>query len=229
MDLESLTIPHHFVQNSKQMVEAKTIEIAEMMRIAMEKLTELRLEQNEKKNKTRISKDFVEGDYVFVLDSTVVPGAARPLKTRLNPYPFVVLRQYLRTVLLKRLSDGYTTMYHKDHIKKYDKSSPLFNTLPKEVQKVLLYKFSDLIEADLLKLIVHDSLQVPEGIQLFEENDSHDFHEPLVTDSSIPVPGPSGKQKRSNDNSDAKNDDENEDDANENDISDSNIAQNFSD
>jgi hypothetical protein len=189
LELETLCLPHHLVKNNKQLIEQKSEEIANMTKLATEKLQELRFAQNEKKNKNRIEKDFPEGSYVFTEHHTNVAGASRPLKTRLNPSPFVVVRQYFSTVLLRRLSDGFLTMYHKDSIKKYDKTSPLFSGLPKEVHRVLLYKFADLLEADLKTLIAVDTLELPESIQLFEEN------EPLVTENeNDPVPGPSGIQ-----------------------------------
>jgi hypothetical protein len=83
------------------------------------------------------------------------------------------------------------TMYHKDSIKKYDRTSPLFSTLPQEVKRVLLYKFEELMDQDLLTLLNYDQLETPEGVQLFEEN------VPLVTnDENNPDPGPSGIQNR---------------------------------
>jgi hypothetical protein len=63
--------------------------------------------------------------------------------------------------------------------------------LPQEVKRVLLYKFEDLMDQDLLTLLTHDQLETPEGVQLFEEN------VPLVTnDENNPDPGPSGIQTR---------------------------------
>jgi hypothetical protein len=191
LDLDRLSIPHHLVKNNLQMVESKSQEIAEMTRIATEKLTELRILQNEKKNEHRVIKDFKEGDYVFCEFYPSVQGASRPLKTKLNPSPFIVVRSFYTTVLLRRLADGFLTMYHKDAVKKYDKTSPLFNMLPKEVTRVLLYKFSELLESDLKTLIAVDNLDPPNGLQLFEED------EPLVTpNDDNPEPGPSGITKR---------------------------------
>jgi hypothetical protein len=191
LELDRLSIPHHLVKNNLQMVESKSQEIAEMTCIATEKLTELRILQNEKKNQHRVVKDFKEGDYVFCEFHPSVPGATRPLKTKLNPSPFIVVRSFYTTVLLRKLADGFLTMYHKDAVKKYDKTSPLFNCLPKEVTRVLLYKFSELLESDLKTLIAVDNLDPPNGLQLFEED------EPLVTtNNDNPEPGPSGITKR---------------------------------
>jgi hypothetical protein len=190
-ELENLSLPHYFVRNNRQKVESKTKEILEMTKLATEKLSEVRAVQNERKNQNRVEKEFKEGDYVFTVHHPSVAGAARPLKTRLNPSPFIVIKVFFTTVLLKMLADGFMTMYHKDSIKKYDRTSPLFSTLPQEVKRVLLYKFEELMDQDLLTLLNHDQLETPEGVQLFEEN------VPLVTnDETNPDPGPSGIQTR---------------------------------
>jgi hypothetical protein len=191
LELENLSLPHYFVRNNRQKVESKTKEILEMTRLATEKWSEVRAIQNERKNQNRVEKEFKEGDYVFTVHHPSVAGAARPLKTKLNPSPFIVIKVFFTTVLLKRLADGFMTMYHKDSIKKYDRTSPLFSTLPQEVKRVLLYKFEELMDQDLLTLLNHDQLETPEGVQLFEEN------VPLVTnDENNPDPGPSGIQNR---------------------------------
>ena len=106
--------------------------------------------------------------YVFVLDRTVVPGAPRVLKTRLNPSPYVVIRPLWTTTLVQRLADGYTTLYSNTDLKIYEGSSPLFNTVPVEVSKVLLHSFADLLAADLTTLTRVDTLNLPNAVQLFE-------------------------------------------------------------
>ncbi len=62
--------------------------------------------------------------------ATEIIGAPRPLKTKINPSPYVVLAVKHSTVLVKRLSDGFISLYSQDDVKKYDKNSKLFADLP---------------------------------------------------------------------------------------------------
>jgi len=71
--------------------------------------------------------------------------------------------------LIKRLSDGFTTLYANTDIKKYNPASPLFNSLPKEISTVLLNKFDALLDPDLTKLTKFDKFDVPAGVQLFHD------------------------------------------------------------
>jgi len=70
--------------------------------------------------------------------------------------------------LVQRLADGYTTLYSNTDLKVYEGSSPLFNTVPVEVSKVLLHSFADLLAADLTTLTRVDTLNLPNAVQLFE-------------------------------------------------------------
>jgi hypothetical protein len=50
------------------------------------------------------------------------------------------------------LADGFITLYSNNDLKRYDKTSPLFNTLPPEITKVLLNDFSDFITTDFTEI-----------------------------------------------------------------------------
>jgi len=180
LDTESFSPPHYLVKNNAQHIKMLTAEIKDMTKIATDKLTQLRLLTNEKVNKNRVSKTFKINDYVFVLDRLQIPGNTRPLKTKFHPSPYIVIRPLWTTTLVRRLSDGFTTLYSNDDLKKYDKTSPLFSNLPKEITRVLLHSFQDLIDSDLAIITQHDPLTIPQGIQLFnplEKDDNLDDKE----------------------------------------------------
>jgi hypothetical protein len=109
---------------------------------------------------------------VFVLDRTQIPGASRPLKTRYHPSPYIVIKPFYVTTLVKRLSDGFTSLYSNDDIKKYEATSPLFSTIPPEVSKVLLHDFENLLDSDLCTITKYDKFDLPDGIDLLEDSDT---------------------------------------------------------
>jgi len=111
------------------------------------------------------------------------------LKTKFHPSPYIVIRPLWTTTLVRRLSDGFTTLYSNDDLKKYDRTSPLFSNLPKEITRVLLHSFQDLIDSDLAIITQHDPLTVPQGIQLFnplEKDDNFDDKEEDQEPDNLP-------------------------------------------
>ena len=167
-DIENMAPPHYLVKNHKIHINEISREIQEMTKIARERLTQLRLMTNEKVNKNRLEKTFKINDYVFVLDRYNVPGNPRPLHTKLQPSPYIVVRPLWTTTLVKRLADGFTTLYSNDDLKKYNGGSPLFSDLPVEISKVLLHSFTDLLASDLTTITKYDNLDLPQGIQLYD-------------------------------------------------------------
>lgn len=170
---ESFSHAHPNVRNNKQHIEKITQEIQQMTQAASEKLTQLRMLTNEKLNKNRISKEFKINDYVFVLDRYNMPGNTRPLKTKFHPSPYIVIRPLWTTTLVKRLADGFIALYSNDDLKRYDGKSPLFANIPKEISRVLLHDFQDLLESDISVITKHDPLDIPSGIELFEQDQFH--------------------------------------------------------
>ncbi len=170
LDSEKLAPPHHIVMTDKEHIESITADIRKMTAEATDRLTQLRLITNKRLNKTQVKKEFKPGDYVFTIDRTIIPGNPRPLKTKLNPSPYVVLRPIHTTTLIRRLADGFTTLYSNNDLKLYSGSSPLFNMLPPEVSKVLLHDFKDLLSSDLTTITKHDPLNVPNAVKLYTEN-----------------------------------------------------------
>ena len=172
LDTDKLGQPHYFVKSNLAYIETLSKDIREATGVAKDKLTQLRLENNEKVNKNRTDKNFKVNDYVFVIDRTQVPGSSRILRTKLNPSPYIVLRPLWTTSLVKRLADGFTTLYSNTDLKRYDGKSPLFNTLPPEISKVLLHTFDELINTDMSIITANDTLEIPNGITLFQNEAS---------------------------------------------------------
>ncbi len=114
LDTGKLAPPHFMVKNNQQHIDNLTKELSEMTHQATEHLIQLKTATNEKLNKTRIAKEFKKYDYVFVLDGTQVPGSSRPLRTNYHPSPYIVVKPFYVTTLVKRLSDGFTSLYSND-------------------------------------------------------------------------------------------------------------------
>jgi hypothetical protein len=70
-----------------------------------------------------------------------------------------------------------------DDVKKYDSTSPLFAYIPKEVRKVLLHDFEDLLTDDFCTITKYDKLDPPEGIPLTTK---YQQNEPLPPTSNPP-------------------------------------------
>jgi hypothetical protein len=83
-----------------------------------------------------------------------------------------VIKPFYVTTLVKRLSDGFTSLYSNDDIKKYEATSPLFSTIPPEVSKVLLHDFENLLDSDLCTITKYDKFDLPGGIDLLEDSDT---------------------------------------------------------
>ena len=93
------------------------------------------------------------------------------MKAKLSPSPYVVIKSLWTTTIVRRIADSFTTLYHNSIIKKYDKTSPYFATLPAEVTHVLLQKFSDFLDKDFNVITLHDPLERDLGIKLFNPGD----------------------------------------------------------
>ena len=168
LDLLTLGPPHYSVKSNKLYIEQLSAELKVMTEAATKKLTELRLVQNERVNKNRVERKFQVNDIVFILDRTMVEGNPRVLRTTLNPSPYVVLRPLFKSTLVMRIADRFTSLYNNDDLKLFQGNSPLFQNLPKEVLRALLYKFADLMEQDFSSITRHDPLLIPKSIELFE-------------------------------------------------------------
>ncbi len=171
LDTKDTVQPHYFVKSQTSHIEVISNEIQEMTKIATDKLTQLRLVTNEKLNQTQSEKNFKTGDIVFTLDRSTVPGSSRVLRTRFSNSPYVVVKPLWDTTLIKRLADGFITLYSNNDLKRYDKTSPLFSTLPPEITKVLFNEFSDFISTDFTEITKYDPFDIPDGVELFNAED----------------------------------------------------------
>ena len=168
LDLEGIAAPHYMVKNNKMRIEELNRELQESTRVARERLQEIQYYSHQKLNKTKIERKFKPNDYVFVLDRAITPGASRPLKTKLQPAPYVVVYPLHVTSVVKRLSDGFTAMYSNNDLKKFTGGNPLFADLPPEVTNILLYKFKDLLSEDFSTIMRYDPLTVPDALPLHD-------------------------------------------------------------
>src|SRR5450830_76466 len=166
--------PHYLVRPNQARITALTAEVKKMTTEAQEKITAIRVQSNEKLNKSKIEKKFKINDYVFVLDRSIIIGAPRVLRTKYLPSPYIVIRQLFTTCIVKRISDGFTTVYSNNDIKLYVGQNPEFNTLPPEVTKILLNRFADLIDSDLETLTRFDPMPIPTSALTLYEDDSND-------------------------------------------------------
>ena len=172
LDREQLAPPHHLVKTNTQHIELLSKEITKMVDNATERLTQLRIVTNDRINKKRVSKDFAVNDIVFALDRFQIPGNTRPLKLKFYPSPYVVLRPLWTTTLIRRLSDGFCTLYNNDSLKKYSGADPHFATVPTEIKRVLLHTFQDFLSSDLTTIAKFDDFSIPDGIQLYDSADT---------------------------------------------------------
>jgi hypothetical protein len=203
-DREKLLPVHHSVANNKESLEKLTEEIKTMSKMAQETLLKIRTETHEKVNKTRTDKQFKQNDIVFVLDRYNLPGNTRPLKSKFYPSPYVVLKPYFTTCLVRRLADNFTALYSMDDLKLYKGTDPIFSTLPVEVSKVLLHDFKDLIDSDYLTILQHDPLDIPTGIPFI---DTVSPSTPDDQDIFNPIKGESVDEQEINSNNEVPSDD----------------------
>ena len=170
LNLEPLQHPHYLVRNNKQRIEDLTNEIKSMIAIATDRYTEHKLNCLEYQNKNKIEKRFKRNDYVFVLDRMQIPGNTRPLKTKFHPSPYVVVNTRHTTTHVKRLADGFESVYSNNDLKKFDYTSPLFAQIPPAISRVLLHDFQNLLQSDLCTITRYDNLNAPTGIPLFDSS-----------------------------------------------------------
>jgi len=183
LELEGMAPPHHMVKNNKMRIEQLHQELQQSLSIAKSKVSEVQEKRIEISNKNKVNRIFKENDYVFVLDRAQIPGATRPLKTKLQSTPYIVLSVRHTSCVVKRMSDGFTAMYSMNDLKKYEGGNPYFKDLPPEVKEVLIHKFSDLLAEDLTTLAKYDPLEVPDALKLFDLEEG----EPVQTNSKDTV------------------------------------------
>jgi len=173
LNLQHIAHPHYLVRSNTQRIADITAEVQEMAAIATDKYVESKKLILEYQNKNRVERNFKKDDYVFVLDRMQVPGNTRPLKTKFHPSPYVVVEPRHTTTRVKRLADGFESVYGNADLKKFDSTSPLFAQVPPEVSRVLVHGFKNLLHDDLCTIMKYDTLDGPLGETLMnlEEDD----------------------------------------------------------
>ena len=144
-----------------------------------------KVNDHEKINKNKHHPNFALGDICFVKDRTIIPGSTRPLKSRYSPDPWVILQLKPTTALVKRLADGYSTIYSYEDLKKYSRLDPSFSTLPPPVRDVLIHDFQDLNKLHYDQLRQHAVLPLPNSIKLFDV-DEQDESPPFPSKDTPP-------------------------------------------
>jgi hypothetical protein len=69
-----------------------------------------------------------------------------------------------------RLADNFKTLVSKDDLKKYKGTDPAFNDLPREIKRILINDFKDLVVTDFDEILRLDELNIPPGIELYENS-----------------------------------------------------------
>ncbi|RPH79137.1 MAG: hypothetical protein EHM77_06210, partial [Planctomycetaceae bacterium] len=190
LDLEPLFPMHHSVKNYKEEIEKINSEIADMCKIAQQKIYDLREETHFVLNKNRIDKKlkFKSGDIVFALDRYNLPGNSRPLKTTFLPSPYVVIEPYFTTTLIERIADRFRTLISNDDIKKYNPKFPLHfvSNLPKAVTEILINSYEDLLPQEFAEISKLDTLKIPPGLNVVGDDENGQNFSPTVVRGRAP-------------------------------------------
>jgi hypothetical protein len=120
-----------------------------------------------------------------VLDRSIVEGSSQVLRTKFSSSPFVVIQPSFTTTVVRRLADGFQALYSNGDLKLYKQLSPEFSNLPPEVSKVLLHDFKDFISTDFSTLAKHDSLELPESLELFKPDDDYIDEDNIESEGDI--------------------------------------------
>ncbi len=126
LDLQGIATLHYIVGNDRVKLEEMLAQIRESTKIAWDRLEEILNTSHKKINEHKINRKFEKYDYVFVLDRRITPGATRPLKTKLQPSPYIVVKPLHVTSLVKRISDGFTALYSNNDLKKIRRRIRIF-------------------------------------------------------------------------------------------------------
>jgi hypothetical protein len=188
LDLEGIANPHYIVGNDRVKLEEMHAQIKESTKIARDRLEEILNTSHKKINEHKINRKFEKYDYVFVLDRRITPGATRPLKTKLQPSPYIVIKPLHVTSLVKRISDGFTALYSNNDLKKFEGGSEFFKDLPKEVLHILLNKFQDLLQCDFATIMRFYTLELPNAFPLHDLETGSPSKAPNTIDSTQDTP-----------------------------------------
>jgi hypothetical protein len=173
LSLENATIMHHYIRNNTVKLNNLSRDLNKMSQLARKTLNDMKVERNDYANLNKVKKIFKENDIVFVLDRYNLPGNSRPLKTKFYASPCVVIKQYHTTTLVQRIADGFKSLYSNNDLKLFKGGNPFFKSLPKEIKRILLHDFQNLLEPDFNTITKLDPLNVPPAISLIDTVDKN--------------------------------------------------------
>jgi hypothetical protein len=92
----------------------------------------------------------------------------------------VVVKQYHTTTLVQRIADGFKSLHSNNDLKLFKGGNPFFKSLPKEIKRILLHDFQDLLEPDFNTITKMDPLNVPPAISLIDTVDKSSSSTPYL-------------------------------------------------
>ena len=185
LDQPNLPKLHPTVQSHRLSLEKKNENLKKILHEVHDRIIKERDVRIEKRNRTRVNREFVVGDFVFIKDRSITIGSTKPLRTKFYAIPFIILYVKPATVLIQRLSDGLILNRHKNDIKKYIKFSEEFNNLPPEVLKICQQEIYEITNQQLENLLKVEDFEV----EKFGNNTTED--EKLISEEFLP-PLPEG-------------------------------------
>jgi hypothetical protein len=156
-------------ESLRPQVQALRDLISKRTAAALAQLKKIRAKTAKAYNKAKkFSHGLQKNDIVFIVNHSIAPAGTSPkLRPRLYKSPFLVVSTGARAATVMRLSDGFQTKIHVDHLRRYtSKNHALFSQLPQEVLKLLGQPFTpeslaEFARVDTLDLLFLDKLPLP--------------------------------------------------------------------
>ena len=170
--------------------------------IVKQRIEKITKDRNERLNKNKRKSNFQKNDIVFAIDTKIIPGNPRPLRSKYFKSPLLVIDPLFSTTLVRRISDGVEFLFHNSHLKLYKKLDNFFSDLHPEVLNI--------INNENLNNISGKSLAIIQDKDPFTEHYSEESQKPLFPKEKNPILQTKNKTKISQDTSESSSD-ENDD------------------
>ena len=193
-------ILHPLIKMNEQEVESKKQQWTEYLTEVSDMMNQAKLEYNEKLNKHKTQKNFPEGQIVFL--RRVMPSG---FESVYHHTLFKVISEKISTLLITRLSDGMTTLVHKNNCKRFDPNLEIFNSLSPEIKSLCIHlSDNETLDRNSYNLILdYDNFEIPPYILSYLGQNpidilNREFAVPLssnldIDDPDNPRPGPSNR------------------------------------
>jgi len=181
------------LQNIKSQVEERQQDSLKLTEFIRNEIHQNKIKTTQTLNQNRTHHKFYAGQFVFVKDKTIILGSTRPLKTTYKNDPWVIINAKPTTALVRRLGDGYMTVYGYNDMKLYSSLDPEFSHLPQSVKDVLINKYEQLTTLHYKTIREHATLDLPDNDPLFTEdilNDESISQPRSEIDPVLPLPAP---------------------------------------